>query len=114
MPTQIDIVKNPNNPGTEQLLDLPQGGTIALYGERTGLPLLVRITSLKREGEGAGHFLLEGYARIPDETTEFRLESSFYNAETGQGTLNLDDELARRYQALLAEIPELMPVPRGR
>lgn len=117
MTATIDIVKNPNNPGTEHLLDLPQGGTIVLYGERTGSPLLVRITSLKREGDAPGHFILEGFARLadaPEGSDEVRVESSFYNANTGQGTLHVSDDFAARYRAVLDAEPQLMPVPRGR
>lgn len=108
MPTQsIDILHhphNPRNPTAEQLLDLPRGGTIALYGEKAGAPLQVRVTSLKREGEHAGQFLIEGFVTLPGETTESRVESSFYNAETGRGTLHVEAEFADRYLALADDI----------
>jgi hypothetical protein len=109
MPTRsIDILHNPQasaNPTSEQLLDLPRGGTIALYGEKPGAPLQVRITSLKREGEHADHFLIEGFVTLPGETTEARVESSFYNARTGRGTLQVDADFADRYLALADDLP---------
>ncbi|HEY0138310.1 MAG TPA: hypothetical protein VGB85_29700 [Nannocystis sp.] len=106
MTTQtIDIVHNPANPGSEQLLDLPPGGTIVLYGEHADAPLHVRITSLKREGEAEGQFLLEGFIKLPGETTEARVASSFYNARTGRGTLHVEAEFADRYQALAGREP---------
>jgi hypothetical protein len=101
----IDIVHNPANPSSEQLLDLPTGGTIALYGEHQGAPLQVRITSLKREGEAEGHFLIEGFVTLPGETTEARVERSFYNARTGRGTLHVEAAFADRYQALAGTDP---------
>ncbi len=109
MPTQsIDILNNPENPAnptTEQLLELQRGGTIALYGEKKGAALQVRITSLKREGEHAGQFLLEGFVTLPGEAAEARVASSFYNAATGRGTLNVDAAFADRYLALVDAIP---------
>ena len=103
MSTQkIDIIRNPANPAnptTEQLLELPKGGTIALYGEKPGA-LRLRITSLKREAESEGRFLLEGFVKLPGDDTEARVESSFYNAQTGRGTLNVENGFVERYQAL--------------
>ena len=100
---QIDIVHNPanpKNPTSELLLDLPRCGTIDLYGEKPGALLRLRITSLKREGEAEGHFLLEGFVRLPGDETEARVESSFYNARTGRGTLHVETDFVDRYQAL--------------
>lgn len=74
------------------------GGTIAVYGEVPDAPLQLRITSLKREAEG--HFLIEGFVKFPGETTEARVESSFYNARTGRGTLHVESSFADRYLAL--------------
>lgn len=118
MSTQsIDILNNPENPAnpsTEQLLDLPLGGTIALYGEKKGAALQVRITSLKREGEHADQFLIEGHVSLPGETTEARVASSFYNAATRRGTLNVESEFADRYLALADVIPAVETVTRPR
>lgn len=118
MPTQsIDILnspENPANPTTEQLLELGHGGTIALYGEKPGAALQVRVTSLKREGEHAGQFMLEGFVTLPGDATESRVDSSFYNAATGRGTLNVDAAFADRYLALVETSPELLPVTRTR
>jgi len=97
---QIDIIHNPANPTSDQLLELAHGGTIALYGEKPGAPLQLRITSLKREGEAEGHFLLEGFVKLPGDDTEARVESSFYNARTGRGTLNVETDFVDRYLAL--------------
>lgn len=107
--TAIDIVNNPanpENPGTDQLLELPRGGTITLYGEKRGAALQLRITSLKREAENAGQFTIEGFVRLPGETTEARVASSFYNAAIRRGTLNVETEFADRYNALADAIPE--------
>lgn len=116
MPTQsIDILNNPENPAnptTEQLLELGQGGTIALYGEKKGAALQLRITSLKREGEYAGQFLLEGFVTLPGDVDEARVVSSFYNAATGRGTLNVDAAFADRYLALVDAIPAVETVTR--
>jgi len=118
MATQsIDIVNNPANPanpGTQQLLDLPAGGTLALYGDKPGAALLVRVTGLRREAEHAGQFLIEGFVRLPDETEEARVESSFYNAATGRGTLHVDERFAARYQSLADTIADVTHVPRPR
>jgi hypothetical protein len=114
MPT-IDIVNNPanpENPSTEQLLDLPHGGTIAFYGEKAGAALQLRITSLKREGEHAGQFLIEGHVRLQGDAEESRVESSFYNAATRRGTLHVEDEFAGRYEALSEAIPASVTVTR--
>ena len=119
MPTQsIDILnnsENPANPTTEQLIELSRGGTIVLYGEKQGAALQVRITSLKREGEHAGQFLLEGFVTLPGDVDEARVTSSFYNAATGRGTLNVDAAFADRYLAFVDFVdaaPELLPVTR--
>ena len=74
MATQsIDIVNNPANPAnptTDQLLALPAGGTVELYGDKPGTALQVRVTGLKREAEHAGQFLIEGFVRLPGEVRE--------------------------------------------
>ncbi|MCY0986595.1 hypothetical protein OV203_05660 [Nannocystis sp. ILAH1] len=118
MATQsIDIVNNPANPanpGTDQLLDLPAGGTVELYGEKPGAALLVRVTGLKREAEHGGQFLIEGFVRLPNETEEARVESSFYNAATGRGTLHVDARFAERYQALADAIADVTHATRPR
>lgn len=103
---QLDIIHHPANPNSEQLIDLPRGGTIDLYGDKPGVPLHLRITSLKREAEAEGHFLLEGFVRLGDETTESAVASSFYNARTGRGTLNVETSFAERYAALADTPPE--------
>lgn len=112
---QIDILNNPLNPANptaEQLLDLPVGGTLQLYGEKRGAALHVRVTSLKREAEYVGHFLIEGYVRLPDDTEESRVESSFYNAATGRGTLNVEPRFADRYHALTDALADRESTPR--
>ncbi|MCY1060148.1 hypothetical protein [Nannocystis sp. SCPEA4] len=118
MATQsIDIVNNPANPAnptTEQLLALPAGGTVELYGDKPGTALQVRVTGLKREAEHAGQFLIEGFVRLPGEAEEARVESSFYNAATGRGTLHVEARFAERYQALSDAIADVTYVPRPR
>ena len=118
MATQsIDIVNNPANPanpGTELLLDLPAGGTLTLHGDKPGAALLVRVTSLRREAEHSGQFLLEGFVRLPDETEEARVHSSFYNAATGRGTLHVDERFAARYQSLSDSLADVTHLPRPR
>ncbi len=113
----IDIVNNPanpENPSVEQLLDLPQGGTISFYGEKAGAALQLRVTSLKREGEHAGQFLIEGYVRLPDDSEESRVTSSFYNAATRRGTLQVEEGFAGRYEALADAMPASATVTRPR
>ena len=76
------------------------GGTIAVYGEVPDAPLQLRITSLKREAEAEGHFLIERFVKFSGETTEARVENSFYNARTCRGTLHVESSFADRYLAL--------------
>lgn len=112
---QIDILNNPANPAnptTEQLLDLPAGGTVAFYGEKPGAALQLRVTGLKREAEHEGHFMIEGFLRLASDSDESRLASSFYNAATGRGTFNVEPRFAERYQALADALPEITFVPR--
>lgn len=114
---QIDILNNPANPAnptTEQLLELGPGGTVTFYGAKPGAALQLRVSSLKREGEHEGQFLIEGFLRLADGDDEVCLASSFYNARTGRGTFNVEPQFAARYQALADALPEVTFVPRPR